>query len=204
MTGTGFITYPFLEIGRFNFGYNRSTEYSFEEAEAYYLENSVRLIYTHRLFGEVDVQGQAARSFFDYGNRAGSAERRDSLESYNGNLGYNLRNRTRISANYDYARRRSPDTRQPELHSPTRIFVLGGGVLVMVNLFLAALFFLQASAPRSRSRIPTYVVGSTDVLSIRVFDEPQLTCDCTVDADGSITFPLVGAYRGRRQDAARD
>jgi hypothetical protein len=67
------------------------------------------VIYTHRLFGEVDVQGQAARSFFDYGNRAGSADRRDSLESYNGNLGYNLRNRTRISANYDYARRRSPD-----------------------------------------------------------------------------------------------
>ena len=109
MVGTGFITYPFLEIGRFNLGYNRSTEYSYDVAEAYYVQNSVTLIYTHRLFGEVDVQGQAARSFFDYGNRAGSPERRDSLESYNGNVGYNLRNRTRISANYEYARRRSPE-----------------------------------------------------------------------------------------------
>jgi hypothetical protein len=109
VVGAGFITYPFLEIGRFNFGYNRSTEYSFDFAEAYYLQNSVTLVYTHRLVGEVDVQGQATRSFFDYGNRVGSAERRDSLESYNGNVGYNLRNRTRISANYEYARRRSPE-----------------------------------------------------------------------------------------------
>ncbi len=109
VTGSGFITYPFLEIGRLNLGYKRATEYSFEVAEAYYLENTVTLIYTHRLFGEVDAQGLAARSFFDYGNREGSEPRRDSLETYNGNLGYNLRNRTRISANYEYARRRSPE-----------------------------------------------------------------------------------------------
>jgi hypothetical protein len=109
VTGSGFITYPFLEIGRFNFGYNRGTQYSFDAAEAYYLENTVSLTYTHRLAGEVDVQGQTSRSFFSYGNRVGSAPRQDSLELYNGNLGYNLRNRTRISANYEYARRHSPD-----------------------------------------------------------------------------------------------
>lgn len=109
VVGSGFITYPFLEIGRFNFGYNRATQYSFDIAEAYFLENTIRLIYTHRLFGEVDMQGQAVRSYFDYGNRAGSPARRDSLETYNGNVGYNLRNRTRISANYEYARRRSPE-----------------------------------------------------------------------------------------------
>lgn len=109
VVGSGFITYPFLEIGRFNFGYNRATEYSFESAEAYYVENSVTLTYTQRLIGSVDLQGTAARSYFDYGNRAGSDARRDSLESYNGNLGYNLRNKTRVSANYEYSRRRSPE-----------------------------------------------------------------------------------------------
>lgn len=66
----------------------------------------------------------------------------------------------------------------------------------MVNLFLAALVLLQAAAApapaQSPTTNPTYVVGPTDVLSIRVFDEPTLSCDCTVDADGSITFPLVG------------
>ena len=62
----------------------------------------------------------------------------------------------------------------------------------MVNLFLATLFLLQAAAAPQPIKNPTYVVGPTDVLSIRVFDEPQLSCDCTVDSDGSITFPLVG------------
>jgi polysaccharide export outer membrane protein len=68
----------------------------------------------------------------------------------------------------------------------------------MVHLLLAALFLTQAVAapPQAPSqqplKNPSYVVGSTDVLSIRVFDEPGLTCECTVDTDGSITFPLVG------------
>jgi len=109
VTGSGFIVYPFMEIGRFNFGYNRTIEYSFETAEAYYLENSFNVAYTQRLFGEVDLQGRAAQSYFNYGHRAGAPERQDTLETYNGNLGYNLRNRTRIAANYEYARRRSPD-----------------------------------------------------------------------------------------------
>jgi hypothetical protein len=109
VTGSGFIVYPFLEIGRFNFGYNRGKEYSFDTAEAYYLENTFRIVYTQRLVGQVDLQGQAGKSYFDYGHRAGASERRDTLEAYNGNLGYNLRNRTRIAANYEYARRRSPD-----------------------------------------------------------------------------------------------
>jgi polysaccharide export outer membrane protein len=38
----------------------------------------------------------------------------------------------------------------------------------------------------------TYVVGATDVLSIRVVNEEQLTNKYTVDSDGSITFPLIG------------
>ena len=59
VTGSGFITYPFLEFGRFNFGYNRSIEYSFDTAEAYYIDNTLSLTYTHRLFGEVDAQGGA-------------------------------------------------------------------------------------------------------------------------------------------------
>jgi len=62
----------------------------------------------------------------------------------------------------------------------------------MVQLLLAALFLMQAVAAPPQTKNPTYVVGPTDVLAIRVFDEPTLSCDCTVDNDGSITFPLVG------------
>ncbi len=112
VTGSGFITYPFLEIGRFNFGYNRSREYSFDAAEAYYIENTGRAIYTHRLFGDVDLQAQASRSYFNYGAREGTPHRQDWLETYNGNLGYNLKNRTRVAANYEYAERHSRDIAQ--------------------------------------------------------------------------------------------
>jgi polysaccharide export outer membrane protein len=38
----------------------------------------------------------------------------------------------------------------------------------------------------------TYTVGPQDLLSVTVFDEPDLTNKYRVDADGMITFPLVG------------
>lgn len=109
MVGSGLLTYRLLEIARINLGYTRGIEYSFDTAEAYYLENTFRAIYTQRLFGEVDMQGQASHSAFNYGQRAGAVDRSDTLEAYNGNLGYNLRNRTRVALNYEYARRRSPE-----------------------------------------------------------------------------------------------
>ena len=37
-----------------------------------------------------------------------------------------------------------------------------------------------------------YVIGSQDVLSITVWDQPDLSGKFTVEADGSFTFPLIG------------
>ncbi len=37
-----------------------------------------------------------------------------------------------------------------------------------------------------------YLIGSTDVLGIKVFGEENLSNNYTVDSDGSITFPLLG------------
>ncbi|MBI2835278.1 MAG: polysaccharide biosynthesis/export family protein [Acidobacteria bacterium] len=45
--------------------------------------------------------------------------------------------------------------------------------------------------PAGTSR-PDYVVGPQDVLTITVFEEPQLTGRYTVSADGALTFPMVG------------
>ena len=61
----------------------------------------------------------------------------------------------------------------------------------MVNLLFAALLLVQAAVP-SQSSNPSYVVGPTDVIAIRVFDEPQLSDKFTVDTDGSITYTIVG------------
>jgi hypothetical protein len=108
VTGNGAITYAFLEVGRITAAVQRGVEYSFDAAEAYYLENTASLTYTHRLFGAVDAQGKVARSLFDYSARETEPPHEDTLDSAGGSLGYNLRNRTRIALNYEYSRRRSP------------------------------------------------------------------------------------------------
>ena len=108
MVGSVALTYPLLEIGRLTGSYQRGVEYSFDTVDAYYVENSGTLIYTQRLFGEVDLQGKMARSVFDYSARETEPPHKDTLDTAAGSLGYNLRNRTRIALNYEYARRRSP------------------------------------------------------------------------------------------------
>jgi polysaccharide export outer membrane protein len=50
----------------------------------------------------------------------------------------------------------------------------------------------QAPAQTTPVNNPSYVVGPTDVLSVKVFNEPDLSSNYTVDSDGSITYPLIG------------
>lgn len=109
MVGLAGITYPFLEIGHFSFAFNRGIEYSFDVADAYFLEQTWTLGYTHRLFGEVDAGVRGSRSSFTYDARETQPARTDTLDTVGASLGYNLRNRTRVALNYEIARRRSPE-----------------------------------------------------------------------------------------------
>ena len=108
LVGAVALTYPVLEIGRLSVALSRGVEYSFDTAEAYYLEQSATVVYTHRLFGEVDAQGRGSWASFDYDARINLPPHTDTLNTAAGSVGYNLRNRTRIALNYEYARRRSP------------------------------------------------------------------------------------------------
>jgi len=109
LTLSGTVTVPIVEWGRLSFGLVRGNEYSFDANEAYYREFTYSLIYTHRLGGGFDLQGRGARSRFDYGNRDGITPHLDRLDTLAAGVGYNLRNRTRIAMNYEFARRRSPE-----------------------------------------------------------------------------------------------
>ena len=40
-----------------------------------------------------------------------------------------------------------------------------------------------------------YTIGVQDVITIAVYDQADLTGKFTVDADGSLTFPLVGRFK---------
>jgi hypothetical protein len=108
LVGTATIIYPFLEMGHFSVALQRGVEYSFDAADAYYLEQSATLAYTHRLFGEVDAQVRGSWASFDYDARRNLPAHTDSLRTAAGSVGYNLRNRTRIAMNYEWARRSSP------------------------------------------------------------------------------------------------
>lgn len=109
VTLSGAVTVPVVEVGRLNLGLVRGIEYSFDETEGYYVELTWSAAYTHRLRGAYDLEVRGSRSRFDYGNRAGATTRQDDLETWGAGLGYNLRNRTRIAMNYEFARRRSPE-----------------------------------------------------------------------------------------------
>jgi len=66
----------------------------------------------------------------------------------------------------------------------------------MINLLLSFIVVvLQAApgsaAPQQGQDNPTYVLGPTDVLTIRVLGEPDLTNNYTVDSDGTISFPFL-------------
>jgi hypothetical protein len=106
--GNAGLTYSFLEMGRIGFAAARRHEFSFNVDDAYYIESSLTLSYTHRLFGEVDGEIRGQKAWFDYGYTVTSPARTETFDLIGGSVGYNLRNRTRISLNYEYAQRRSP------------------------------------------------------------------------------------------------
>jgi hypothetical protein len=107
-TGSVAIIYPIMEFGRVSVQGMRGVQYSFDAAEGYFIENTITLGYTQRLFGDVDAQIKGGTSLFDYGFSEKVPAHKDSLDTVLGGFGYNLRNRTRISANYEFTRRRSP------------------------------------------------------------------------------------------------
>jgi polysaccharide export outer membrane protein len=61
---------------------------------------------------------------------------------------------------------------------------LVGAVLVALSL---------AAVPAAQ--VNNYVVGPQDVLTIALFDQPELGGKYTVEADGTFTFPLIGRVR---------
>jgi hypothetical protein len=108
LTGRASLTYPFLEMGRFSVTATRNNEYSFAFDEGFYLENTIGLTYTNRLFAGIDAQATSSRSWFSYGFTSRTPPRQDTFTLIGGSLGYNLRNRTRVAINYEYSRRTAP------------------------------------------------------------------------------------------------
>ena len=65
--------------------------------------------------------------------------------------------------------------------------------------WLLALATAAHAGAAAQPAASTYRVGPSDVLQIKVFDEPGLSNKFTVDSDGTITYPFLGriAVRGK-------
>ena len=51
---------------------------------------------------------------------------------------------------------------------------------------------LLAASPLSAWQLNDYVLGPQDIVTVTVFDHPNLSGKFTVEADGGFTFPLIG------------
>jgi polysaccharide export outer membrane protein len=51
----------------------------------------------------------------------------------------------------------------------------------------------QAAAPAAQSGL--YIVGPNDVLTVTVFNQPQLSGKFSIEADGTLAFPLIGRVK---------
>ncbi|MGE0446188.1 MAG: polysaccharide biosynthesis/export family protein, partial [Vicinamibacterales bacterium] len=50
-------------------------------------------------------------------------------------------------------------------------------------------------AAAASAQVNNYIVGPQDVLTIGLFDQPELGGKYTVEADGTFTFPLIGRVK---------
>ncbi len=60
---------------------------------------------------------------------------------------------------------------------------------------LTAALLLVPAVPVSAQTAADYVIGPQDVLTIQVFDQPDLGGKYSVEADGTFSFPLVGRVK---------
>jgi polysaccharide export outer membrane protein len=60
---------------------------------------------------------------------------------------------------------------------------------------IPALLVLLLSAPVVAQSAGDYVIGAQDVLTVAVFDQPDLGGKYAVELDGSFTFPLIGRVK---------
>lgn len=100
--------YTMLGRTRFDLDVQRDVQYSYEEAEPYYLSTGGRLTITQQLVGNLDVQAVGGRQTLSY-RAAGlrSATRRDTAQMVGAGFGYRIRDNARLGVNWEYSRRQS-------------------------------------------------------------------------------------------------
>jgi Putative beta-barrel porin 2 len=105
ITANGNISIPVRDLGTLALMVFRDTQYSFDEAQAYYVDTTGQLTYTQRVFGPFDLQVQGSYGELDYGRTADQAPKTERLYTYGGGVGYNLQDRSRFGLNIEWLER---------------------------------------------------------------------------------------------------
>ena len=105
MTGRGGVTTVLPWRAILGADYVRDVQYSYDEAEGYYVENGADVVYTQRIGGPFDVQVKVGRHALDYSARLASPARSEALRSYQGGIGYSVESGSRVGINYEFADR---------------------------------------------------------------------------------------------------
>jgi hypothetical protein len=105
LTGRGAISSVLLWRAIVGVEYVYDTQYSVNRIAGYYVERGGDLVYTQRVGGPFDVQARVGRRLLDYSARLSTPERTETLNTYQGGIGYSLDNGSRFGLSYEYAER---------------------------------------------------------------------------------------------------
>jgi len=68
-------------------------------------------------------------------------------------------------------------------------------VLLLALLLTASVSAAQQQNPQAEQSRGEYLIGAQDVLTVTVWDSPDLSGKYTVETDGSFSFPLIGRIK---------
>ncbi len=194
------------ELGRssaVDLQWNRATEPSAYDTNAYYVSNSVVASLSVPAPLEVWARGSVGLYRNGYPNDAPGlgAPRRDDIVGWTLGLGRQIGWRVWVRADY---RRERRDSNLPGLDVTTEGFVVqlgvglfGPGPLPPMIATLVLLALLQAPPPAETPVGPAapagdYAVGPGDVIEVAVYGNDDLSRIPTVQTNGSISLPLLG------------
>ena len=194
--GAASLGYVLLGATRFAFEATRDVMYSFNPFTPYFLVTAGRLTVSQGIGGPFDLIATAGHDRLQYQGVAGlsSNGRVDRTGMVGGGRG--IPPRTVPPAQADLRRHRADLERSgfPRVPPPAPVWLGHLRVVIMRTAFILGLLSLvfQAQPAPPAPKTANYVVGPQDVLTVTVFNEPQLSGRFRVENDGAFDYPFLG------------
>ena len=194
--GTASLGYVLLGATRFAFEATRDINYSFNPFTPYFVVTAGRLTISQGIGGPFDFIAMAGHDRLQYQGVAGlSSDGRVECKR-DGRRRLRIPRRTVLAAQADLRRHPADLERSgfPHVLPPAPVWLGHLRVVIMWTAFILGLLSLAFQAPPSPAAPKTanYVVGPQDVLTVTVFNEPQLSGRFRVENDGAFDYPFLG------------